>query len=58
MLILFIFYQGYNIKNIQSIFKQILESIDFLHSKMKIIHTDLKVKIIKVFFFFYFYFLS
>ena len=34
-------YLGYNIKYVKSFFKQILESIDFLHS-LKLTHTDLK----------------
>lgn len=35
-------YQGYLIKQIQHIAKQILEGIDFIHSKGNILHTDLK----------------
>ena len=35
-------YQGIPLENVRIIAKQMLEGLDYLHSKCKIIHTDLK----------------
>jgi serine/threonine protein kinase len=37
-------YKGFSIENIQNITKQILEGMSFIHDRLKIVHTDLKVK--------------
>ncbi|XP_022238262.1 SRSF protein kinase 3-like isoform X2 [Limulus polyphemus] len=35
-------YQGIPIANVKTIIKQVLEGLDYLHTKCKIIHTDIK----------------
>ncbi|XP_076344638.1 SRSF protein kinase 3-like isoform X2 [Tachypleus tridentatus] len=35
-------YQGIPIANVKTIIRQVLEGLDYLHSKCKIIHTDIK----------------
>lgn len=35
-------YQGIPLRNIKCIIRQVLEGLDYLHSKCKIIHTDIK----------------
>lgn len=38
-------YKGFSIENIQEMTKQILEGMAFIHERLKIVHTDLKVKL-------------
>lgn len=35
-------YQGIPLQNVKSIIRQVLEGLDYLHTKCKIIHTDIK----------------
>ncbi|ROT76873.1 putative SRSF protein kinase 3 isoform X3 [Penaeus vannamei] len=35
-------YQGIPLQNVKSIIRQVLESLDYLHTKCRIIHTDIK----------------
>ncbi|XP_037092857.1 SRSF protein kinase 2-like isoform X2 [Pollicipes pollicipes] len=35
-------YQGIPLENVRSIIKQVLEALDYLHTKCQIIHTDIK----------------
>jgi len=35
-------YQGINLTNVKIMMKQVLEGLDYLHTKCKIIHTDIK----------------
>ena len=35
-------YRGIPLKNVKSIIRQVLEGLDYLHTKCKIIHTDIK----------------
>ncbi|XP_063219113.1 SRSF protein kinase 3-like isoform X2 [Bacillus rossius redtenbacheri] len=35
-------YQGIPLQNVKSIIRQVLEGLDYLHSKCRIIHTDIK----------------
>lgn len=37
-------YKGFSIQHIQDMTRQILEGIAFIHDRLKIVHTDLKVK--------------
>jgi serine/threonine protein kinase len=37
-------YKGFCIEHIQGMTKQILEGMAFIHERLKIVHTDLKVK--------------
>lgn len=39
-------YKGFSIENVQHITRQILEGIAFIHDRLKIVHTDLKVNMI------------
>jgi len=48
-------YQGIPLENVRIIAKQMLEGLDYLHSKCKIIHTDLKPLSEEIIFFFYNY---
>jgi len=36
-------YRGFSLENIRNIIKQILEGLAFIHEKLNIVHTDLKV---------------
>jgi serine/threonine protein kinase len=52
-------YQGIPLENVRIIAKQMLEGLDYLHSKCKIIHTDLKPLSEEIIFFYnyqFFYF--
>lgn len=35
-------YRGIPLANVRTIMRQVLEGLDYLHSKCKIIHTDIK----------------